>query len=95
MRYDLKDKVMIITGANSGIGKAASVQLARCGAAVVVTCRDDHSGTTACGDGSSHRRAALERPSTVALVLVGLPLTLQQAIKADITSEAKQLASKV
>jgi NADPH:quinone reductase-like Zn-dependent oxidoreductase len=39
MNYDPKDKVIIITGANSGIGKAASIQLARCGATVVMACR--------------------------------------------------------
>jgi NAD(P)-dependent dehydrogenase (short-subunit alcohol dehydrogenase family) len=28
MRYDLRGKIIIVTGANSGIGKAASIQLA-------------------------------------------------------------------
>jgi NAD(P)-dependent dehydrogenase (short-subunit alcohol dehydrogenase family) len=39
MSYDLQNKVIIITGANSGIGKAAAIQLARCGATVVMACR--------------------------------------------------------
>jgi NAD(P)-dependent dehydrogenase (short-subunit alcohol dehydrogenase family) len=39
MQYDLKDKIIIITGANSGIGKAAASQLAKLGATVVMACR--------------------------------------------------------
>ena len=37
---DLRGKVMIITGANSGIGLEAAVDLARQGATLVVTARD-------------------------------------------------------
>lgn len=47
MQYDLKDKVIIITGANSGIGKAAAIQLARCGATVVMACRSMERGAQA------------------------------------------------
>jgi NAD(P)-dependent dehydrogenase (short-subunit alcohol dehydrogenase family) len=36
---NLSDKTIIITGANSGIGKAAAVQLAQLGAHVVMMCR--------------------------------------------------------
>jgi NAD(P)-dependent dehydrogenase (short-subunit alcohol dehydrogenase family) len=39
MNYDLKGKTIIVTGANSGIGKAAAVQLAVLGADVVMACR--------------------------------------------------------
>ena len=41
------DKVMLITGANSGIGKAASVELAKSGAHVVMVCRDIQKGEIA------------------------------------------------
>jgi NAD(P)-dependent dehydrogenase (short-subunit alcohol dehydrogenase family) len=47
MQYDLKDKVIIITGANSGIGKAATIQLARLGATVVMACRSRERGLQA------------------------------------------------
>lgn len=47
MNHDLKDKVILITGANSGIGKAASIQLARCGATVVMACRSRERGAQA------------------------------------------------
>ncbi|HSB67564.1 MAG TPA: SDR family oxidoreductase [Anaerolineales bacterium] len=47
MQYDLKDKIIMITGANSGIGKAASIQLAKCGATVVMACRSKERGARA------------------------------------------------
>jgi len=47
MHYDLKDKVILITGANSGIGKAASFQLAKLGASVVMACRSKERGAQA------------------------------------------------
>jgi NAD(P)-dependent dehydrogenase (short-subunit alcohol dehydrogenase family) len=45
--YDLTRKVIIITGANSGIGKTASIQLARLGATVVMACRSRERGVEA------------------------------------------------
>lgn len=50
MRYDLRGKVTIITGANSGIGKAASIQLAQCGATVIMACRSVERGAKALED---------------------------------------------
>jgi NAD(P)-dependent dehydrogenase (short-subunit alcohol dehydrogenase family) len=47
MPYDLKGKVIILTGANSGIGKAASIQLAKLGATVVMACRSRDRGARA------------------------------------------------
>jgi NAD(P)-dependent dehydrogenase (short-subunit alcohol dehydrogenase family) len=47
VQYDLRDKVIIITGANSGIGKAASIQLAKLGATVVMACRSRERGVQA------------------------------------------------
>jgi NAD(P)-dependent dehydrogenase (short-subunit alcohol dehydrogenase family) len=42
-----KNSVAIVTGANSGLGKAASIELAKMGAAVVMLCRDRSRGETA------------------------------------------------
>lgn len=48
--YDLTGKTVIVTGANSGIGKAAAVQLARIGANVVMACRSMERGQAALDD---------------------------------------------
>ena len=45
--YDLKGKTIIITGANSGIGKAAAIQMAEMGANVVMACRSLERGAEA------------------------------------------------
>ncbi len=39
-RYDLSGKAVVITGGNSGLGRATAVQLARWGADVIITSRD-------------------------------------------------------
>src|SRR5437588_1875811 len=43
----MKDKVVMITGANSGIGKAASLALAKMGASVVMVTRNKEKGDAA------------------------------------------------
>lgn len=47
MNLDLANKTVMITGANSGIGKAASIQLAGLGAHVVMVCRNRERGEQA------------------------------------------------
>jgi NAD(P)-dependent dehydrogenase (short-subunit alcohol dehydrogenase family) len=47
MSYDLTEKVIILTGANSGIGKAASIQLAKLGATIVMASRSRERGEQA------------------------------------------------
>ena len=50
MKYDLTNRTIIVTGANSGIGKAASIQLAELGAYVVMMCRNKERGEQALQD---------------------------------------------
>ena len=42
MKYNLSNKVVLITGASRGIGKAISIKLAENGARVVLLSRDEH-----------------------------------------------------
>lgn len=46
----MKNKTIIITGANSGIGKAAAIQLAKLGATVIMACRSAERGAQALED---------------------------------------------
>jgi NAD(P)-dependent dehydrogenase (short-subunit alcohol dehydrogenase family) len=47
MAVDMKGKVCMVTGANSGIGKIVSMELAKMGAQVVMVCRNPESGEQA------------------------------------------------
>lgn len=67
MNYDLKNKTIIITGANSGIGKAASMQLAGMGANVVMLCRSKERSEQALQDVRS-----VARGGSVELILVDM-----------------------
>jgi len=67
MNYDLTNKTIIITGANSGIGKAASIQLAGLGAHVVMMCRNKERGEQALQDVKSAAKS-----DKVELILVDM-----------------------
>lgn len=43
----MKDKIVLITGGNSGIGKATAIGIARTGATVIIGCRDEQRGQAA------------------------------------------------
>ncbi|MFO8069873.1 MAG: SDR family oxidoreductase [Alkalibacterium sp.] len=43
----MRDKVCLITGGNSGIGKAAAIQLAQLGIKVIIGCRNEERGSAA------------------------------------------------
>lgn len=43
-RYNMQGKVCIVTGANSGIGKAAALTLAKTVATVIMLCRNKERG---------------------------------------------------
>ena len=47
MTYNLENKTIIVTGANSGIGKSAVIQLAKLGAKVIMACRSLDRGSIA------------------------------------------------
>ena len=75
---DMHDAVCVVTGANSGIGKAAAAELARLGAHVVV-CRNEQRGRNA----QSEIQAAAEtaRPSRTDKVdLLIADLAVQQEV---------------
>jgi len=44
--YDLSDRVIVLTGATSGLGQAAATQLARCGATLVLVGRNSDRNDT-------------------------------------------------
>ena len=44
---DLKESIVIITGANTGIGKESAIELSKLGAHIVMACRDKNRAETA------------------------------------------------
>ncbi|MEW6093053.1 MAG: SDR family NAD(P)-dependent oxidoreductase [Chloroflexota bacterium] len=50
MNHPAKEKVIVITGANSGIGKSATILLAQATATVVLACRNPERGARALDD---------------------------------------------
>ena len=74
MQYDLKDKIVIVTGANSGIGKAACIQIAKCGAMVVMACRSRERGAQALVD-------VREESNSPRVYLMQVDMSLQESIR--------------
>ncbi|WP_103020853.1 SDR family oxidoreductase [Salinibacter altiplanensis] len=75
-RSDLKDMsgmVCVVTGANSGIGRATAAELARLGARVVMVCRDEGRGREAQAEiRAAARTAHPSREDTIDLCIADL-----------------------
>ncbi|WP_103026769.1 SDR family oxidoreductase [Salinibacter altiplanensis] len=75
-RSDLKDMsgmVCVVTGANSGIGRATAAELARLGARVVMVCRDEGRGREARAEiRAAARTAHPSREDTIDLCIADL-----------------------
>jgi len=69
MEADMTGKVVLITGANSGIGKEAAVALARLGATVVVGARHEQRGRKALNEIKRRSRVLDDRVTLVPLDL--------------------------
>ena len=69
---DLGGRVVLITGANSGIGKAAATALARMGATVVMTSRNEASGRRALAEVKRRARVVDDRVVVLRLDLASL-----------------------
>ena len=82
MKNNLKEKTILITGANSGIGKAAAIQLAGLGANVVMACRSMERGSRALDEVKS----ASSNPN---VSLMQLDLSSQDSIR-KFTDEFKK-----
>ena len=61
-RDALAGKVAIVTGANSGLGKASALALAQMGASVVMLCRNRQRGEAALGHAAGDLDAEVARP---------------------------------
>jgi NAD(P)-dependent dehydrogenase (short-subunit alcohol dehydrogenase family) len=69
MHEDMTGKVVLITGANSGIGKEAAVALARMGATVIVGARNEQRGRKALHEIKRRARVIDDRVSLLPLDL--------------------------
>ena len=73
-RYDLTHKVVIITGGNSGIGKAAATLLAKSGATVILACRSLQRGVQALAE-------VREDSGSAQVALIQIDLASQSSIR--------------
>jgi NAD(P)-dependent dehydrogenase (short-subunit alcohol dehydrogenase family) len=74
MMIDLNGKIAVVTGANSGLGKATATGLAKMGAAVVMVCRNQAHGEAA-------RTDIIRESNNSSVDLMQADLSSQQAIR--------------
>lgn len=84
---DMSGKVCIVTGANSGIGKATALGLARLGATVVMVCRDRQRGEAA-------RQEIQHKTGNTHIDLLLADLSSMQAVR-TLADQIKQTYSQV
>ena len=73
MAFDIRGRVVVITGGNAGIGQAAATTLSRAGARVVITSRDPEKGEAA--------RRQIETPGGAPVACVPLDLASFDSIR--------------
>lgn len=78
-----KDSVVIITGANSGMGKAAAIELAKTGAHIVMVCRNQARGEAAL-------REVHEKTGNQQVVVMLADLGSQESIRSFCTTFKKK-----
>jgi len=71
----MREKVCLITGANSGIGKASAIQIAEKGYRVIIACRNP-------GKGEAALQEIKEKSGSEAVELMIVDMSLQSSIKA-------------
>jgi dehydrogenase/reductase SDR family member 12 len=83
----LRGKTVLVTGANSGIGKAITEASAALGASVLMTARDRTRGEDAC----AQIRAAVPNADVQVLVCDVANLAAVRAFAADVTDRRRQV----
>lgn len=78
----MKNRICVITGANSGIGKATALGLAEMGASIIMICRDKNRGEIA-------RQEIIEKSGNQLIDLLLCDLSSQKSI-CDFVSDFKQ-----
>jgi NAD(P)-dependent dehydrogenase (short-subunit alcohol dehydrogenase family) len=74
VKSSMQEKICLVTGANSGIGKATALELAQMGATVVMVCRDSARGEQAHSEITTQSR-------NNAVALLQADLSSQQSIR--------------
>ncbi len=84
MNYnEIKGKNCLITGANSGIGKNLSIELGRCGANIIMICRDEEKGLRA-------QKEIIDESGNSKIDLVVFNLSLKESIHEGISAINKE-----